>query len=209
MINFEDIEDAVIEGQHKEVPQLIAQMLDQGVAPMDIIKNGLLSGMGIVGPRFKAGEMFMPEVMLSAKTMNIGLDILKPLIVEGDMESAGKAVLGTVESDLHDIGKNLVKMLLESSGFQVIDLGIDVSAERFAEAVAEHKPDVIGLAALLTTTMPNMRKTIQLLEEKGLRGRVKVLVGGAPVSEDFARAIGADGYAADGAAAVDFCRQQK
>ena len=209
MINFEDIEDAVIEGQHKEVPKLIAQMLDQGAAPMDIIKNGLLSGMGIVGPRFKSGEMFMPEVMLSAKTMNIGLDILKPLIVEGDMESAGKAVLGTVESDLHDIGKNLVKMLLESSGFQVVDLGIDVSAESFVEAVAEHKPDVLGLAALLTTTMPNMRKTIELLEEKGLRGSVKVLVGGAPVSEDFACAIGADGYAADGAAAVDFCRQQQ
>jgi len=207
MINFEDIEDAVIDGQHKEIPKLIAQMLEQGAAPMDIIKNGLLSGMGIVGPRFKSGEMFMPEVMLSAKTMNIGLDIVKPLIVEGDMEIAGKAVLGTVESDLHDIGKNLVKMLLESSGFQVIDLGIDVTAERFIEAVAEHKPDVLGMAALLTTTMPNMRKTIQLLEEKGLRGSVKVLVGGAPVYEDFARAIGADGYAADGAAAVDFCRQ--
>lgn len=207
MINFQDIEDAVINGQHKDVSKLIARMLEQGAPPMDIIKNGLLAGMGVVGPLFKNGEMFMPEVMLSAKTMNVGMDILKPLIVEADMEIAGKAVLGTVESDLHDIGKNLVKMLLESSGFQVIDLGINVPAEKFAAAVAEHKPNVVGLAALLTTTMPNMRKTIQLLEEKGLRNRVRVLVGGAPVSEEFARAIGADGYAADGAAAVEFCRQ--
>lgn len=207
MINFQDIEDAVINGQHKDVSKLIARMLEQGAPPMDIIKNGLLAGMGVVGPLFKNGEMFMPEVMLSAKTMNVGMDILKPLIVEADMEIAGKAVLGTVESDLHDIGKNLVKMLLESSGFQVIDLGINVQAEKFAAAVAEHKPNVVGLAALLTTTMPNMRKTIQLLEEKGLRNRVRVLVGGAPVSEEFARAIGADGYAADGAAAVEFCRQ--
>ncbi|QDR79698.1 corrinoid protein [Sporomusa termitida] len=209
MINFQDIEDAVVDGQHKEIPKLIARMLEQGAAPSDIIKNGLLAGMAVVSPLFKSGEMFMPEVMLSAKTMNAGLDLLKPLIVEGDMEIAGKAVLGTVESDLHDIGKNLVKMLLESSGFQVIDLGIDVPAEKFAAAVAEHKPDVLGLAALLTTTMPNMKKTIQLLEEKGLRTSVRVLIGGAPVSADFAQAIGADGYAADGAAAVDFCRQQQ
>ncbi|HWR42105.1 cobalamin-dependent protein, partial [Sporomusa sp.] len=151
--------------------------------------------------------MFVPEVMMSAKAMNIGLDIIKPLILEKDMTSAGIVVLGAVKGDLHDIGKNLVKMMLESSGFRVIDAGIDVSAETFVALVEKHNAQVVGLAALLTTTMLQMKNVIQALEEKGLLNQVKVLVGGAPISEEFAKEIGADGYAADAGAAVAFCRQ--
>ncbi|MDK2986131.1 MAG: hypothetical protein PWQ96_1775, partial [Clostridia bacterium] len=180
--------------------------IDEGVEAIDIINEGLIPGMTVVGTRFKAGEMFVPEVLMSARAMQGGMELVKPLIADTDMPSAGTVVLGTVKGDLHDIGKNLVGMMMESAGFKVINMGVDVSAEKFVEAVKEHKPQVVALSALLTTTMLAMKDVIELLKEEGLRDDVKVLVGGAPVSQDFADEIGADGYAPDAASATDLVK---
>ena len=159
--------------------------------------------MNVVGVRFKAGDMFVPEVMMSARAMKEGMELVKPLIAESDLPTAGKVVLGTVAGDLHDIGKNLVGMMMESAGMNVIDLGVDIAVEAFAQAVREHKLEVVALSALLTTTMPAMKETIELLMEEGLKDSVKVIVGGAPVTQDFADEIGADGWASDAASAKD------
>ena len=196
------IRELVIEGEGEDAVALIKQAMQAEISVRDIVSEGLIGAMNIVGPKMASGEMFVPEVLMCAEAMQEGLAYLKPFLKDGDVVSSGKFLIGTVKGDLHDIGKNLVVMMMESSGFEVIDLGIDVSDESFVEAVAEHKPDILGLAALLTTTMPNMRNSIQLLEEKGLRSSVKILVGGAPVSEDFARAIGADAYCPDAAETV-------
>jgi 5-methyltetrahydrofolate--homocysteine methyltransferase len=163
--------------------------------------------MNVVGVRFKAGDMYVPEVLMSARSMASGVELVKPLIAEGDMKSQGKVIIGTVKADLHDIGKNLVTMMMQSGGLEVIDLGIDVSPERFIEAVREHQPDIVGMSALLTTTMPAMEETIDLLAEEGLRDKVKVIIGGAPISQEFATSIGADGYAPDAATATELCKQ--
>jgi len=151
--------------------------------------------------------MFVPEVLISAKSMHAGMDVVKPLLAEGESSSAGTVVIGTVEGDLHDIGKNLVAMMLEGAGFEVVDLGVDLSAEEFVDAVKEHNPEVLGLSALLTTTMPAMQNTIEALEEAGVRDQVKIMVGGAPVTEDFANEIGADAYASDGSASTELARE--
>jgi len=203
MADFEKLSESVIKGEEEKVKELVQEAIDQGLEPSEIINQGLISGMNVVGKRFKEGDMFVPEVLLSARSMKGGMELVKPLLMEGDMEEAGVVLLGTVEGDLHDIGKNLVGMMMESGGLEVINLGTDVTAEEFAEAVREHKPDVLGMSALLTTTMLEMKNTIEVLIEEGLRDSVKVIVGGAPVTKEFADEIGADGWAPDAASAKD------
>lgn len=203
MADFEKISENVIRGEEEKVRDLVEKAVEEGLEPKEIINQGLISGMNVVGKRFKAGDMFVPEVLLSAKSMKGGMEIVKPLLVEGEMPDAGKVILGTVAGDLHDIGKNLVGMMMESGGLEVINLGTDVKAADFAEAVREHQPDVVGMSALLTTTMLEMRDTLEVLTEEGLRDSVKVMVGGAPVTKEFADEIGADGWAPDAASAKD------
>lgn len=206
MADFETLAKQVIECNVSKVSEYTLELVEKGAKPADIINQGLISGMNVVGARFKKGDMYVPEVMLAAKAMHAGMNIVKPLLVEGEASSSGKFVIGTVAGDLHDIGKNLVSMMLESSGMEVIDLGVDVPSEKFADAVREHQPQVLGLSALLTTTMLAMKETIELLKEEGLRDSVKVIIGGAPVTQDFADEIGADGWAPDAASAKDLAQ---
>ena len=203
MAELERISSGVITGDDAGVAELTKQAIDEGMAPTEIINGGLIKGMNVVGQRFKAGEMYVPEVMVAARAMKAGMELVRPLIVEGDIPSAGKVLIGTVAGDLHDIGKNLVGMMMESGGMTVVNMGVDIPADRFAAAVREHKPDVLAMSALLTTTMLAMKDTIELLKEEGLRDGVKVIVGGAPVTADFANEIGADGWAPDAASAKD------
>ena len=203
MADFEKMGEAVIEGNQEQVIELTQKAVDEGVEPNKIIENGLINGMNVVGKRFKAGDMFVPEVLMSAKSMKGGMNIVKPLLLEGEMPSEGTILLGTVSGDLHDIGKNLVGMMMESGGLEIVNLGTDISPSEFAEKVKEHNPDVLGMSALLTTTMLSMRDTIEVLEEEGLRESLKIMVGGAPVTKEFADEIGADGWAPDAASAKD------
>ena len=193
-------------GEEEKVASLVRQALDQGMAPGTILSDGLIAGMDEVGKDFKADVLYMPEVLVAARAMQAGMDVLRPLLAESDVTGAGKYLIGTVEGDLHDIGKNLVRMMLEGAGFQTVDLGKDVKPEAFVAAVREHQPNILGLSALLTTTMPAMKTTIEALEEAGLRDSVKIMVGGAPVTATFAEEIGADAYAPDAASAVDVAR---
>ena len=204
---YEQLVSSLYNGEEEEVAALVRQALDQGAAPERILAEGLIAGMDAVGADFKSGELFVPEVLIAAKAMQAGLNILRPLLAAAGAPSAGKYVIGTVKGDLHDIGKNLVKMMAEGAGFEVIDLGTDAPPEKFLAAVRQHQPQLVGMSALLTTTMVNMKATIVALEEAGLRASVKILVGGAPVTEAFARQIGADAYAPDSANAVDVARQ--
>ncbi len=203
MANFEALKQSVISGNEAQVKEQTKAMVDAGVSPLEIIDQGLIAGMNVVGPRFKNGEMFVPEVLKCAKSMAAGIEIVKPLIADTDMPSKGKVLLGTVKGDLHDIGKNLVGMMMESGGFNVINLGIDIAPEKFVAAIKEHNPDIVAMSALLTTTMLHMKDTIELIKEEGLK--VKCIVGGAPISQDFADEIGADGFAPDAASAVELC----
>jgi len=203
MADFEAMAGGVIAGDFNRVAELTRQAVGEGVEPVEIIGQGLIKGMNVVGARFKAGEMYVPEVMMAARAMKAGMELVKPLIAESDLPTAGKVIIGTVAGDLHDIGKNLVGMMMESAGMDVVNLGVDISPEKFAQAVREHKPDIVALSALLTTTMLSMKETIEVLQEEGLRGAVKVIVGGAPVTGDFAVEIGADGWAPDAASAKD------
>lgn len=207
MASLNDLAQSVITGNLEQVKDQVRLLIAGGTDPVAIINQGLIAGMNVVGARFKAGDMYVPEVLMSAKTMGAGLEIVKPLIAEKDIKSQGKVVLGTVKADLHDIGKNLVAMMMQSGGLEVIDIGIDAAPEKFVEAVKEHQPDIVGMSALLTTTMPAMKDTIELLAEEGLRDKVKIIVGGAPVSQEFADSIGADGYAPDAASATDLCKE--
>ncbi len=203
---LQEMASNLYKGEAEVVAGLVQKALDQDMIPEEILANGLIAGMDEVGKDFKAGDLFVPEVLIAARAMHAGMDILRPLLAEGDTYSAGKYVIGTVQGDLHDIGKNLVKMMLEGAGFETIDLGTDVSAEAFVAAVREHQPEVVGMSALLTTTMTNMKATIEALEEAGLRDAVRIMVGGAPVTAAFAQEIGADAYAPDAATAVDVAR---
>ncbi len=203
MADFEGMASNVISGQVDRVTELVRKALEEGASPIDIINKGLMNGMNVVGQRFKVGQMYIPEVLMSAKTMAAGMEIVKPLIVGKELLSKGKVVLGTVKGDLHDIGKKLVGMIMESAGLEVVNIGIDVAPEKFAEAVRQHQPDVLGMSALLTTTMLAMKDTIEVLKEEGLRDRVKIIVGGAPVTSDFATEIEADGWAPDAVSAKD------
>ena len=204
---WQEIASKLYEGQDQTVAALVQQALDQGMAPSEILQGGLITGMDEVGRDFKAGDLFVPEVLIAARAMHAGMDILRPLLVEGEVPSMGKCVIGTVQGDLHDIGKNLVKMMLEGAGFEIVDLGVDVKSSAFVDAVREHRPDVLGLSALLTTTMVYIGAVIEALEEAGLRHSVKIMVGGAPVTAVFSEQVGADGYAPDAASAVDIARE--
>ena len=201
---MKDIYAAVIEGDTDLVKSEVQKAIDEGVDPAAIINEGLIKAMDEVGAKMRSGDLFVPEVLIAAEAMKEGLLLVRPLL-EGDSYTIGKVIIGTVAGDLHDIGKNLVAMLLESAGFEVIDLGVDVSADKFLAAALEHQPQIVGLSSLLTTTMPSMRDTVKALSEKC--PNVKTMVGGAPVSQEFAQEIGAGGFAPDGAAAVDLAKQ--
>jgi 5-methyltetrahydrofolate--homocysteine methyltransferase len=207
MTIFEKIADEVQKGNSETVEALVKEALSTEVPVEGILNEGLVEGMDIVGVKFKNNECFIPEVLVSAKAMKVGLDILKPRLAEGNVKSRGKVVIGTIQGDLHDIGKNIVAMLLQGAGFEVVDLGADVPIDRFVEAAKNEKADLVGMSALLITTMINMKEVIQGLKEAGLGGDVKVIVGGAPVTRDYADQIGADGYAPDAASGVDVVKR--
>ena len=206
MADLAGLAEALISGNRDKVSELTQQALDEGVSAQEILNNGLVAGMGVIGKRFKANEIYVPEVLIAARAMAAGMELLESKLTEAGVEPVGTVVLGTVKGDLHDIGKNLVKMMLEGAGFETIDLGADVEAGDFVASVREHQPNIVGMSALLTTTMVNMKTTIEALEEAGLRDTVKIMVGGAPVTEAFAEEIGADAYASDAASAVEVAR---
>lgn len=197
--------ESVIAGDVEKVKNLVKKSLDEGGRPDRIIDEGLTKAMDIVGSRMKSGEMYVPEVLIAAEAMKEGLSLVKPLLEDDSSYAVGRVVIGTVAGDLHDIGKNLVVMLLESSGFEVVDLGVDVSTEAFVNALEEHKPQIVGLSALLTTTMAAMEETVKVINVK--TPQIKTMIGGAPVSRQFADEIGAGGYAPDAAAAVDLAKE--
>jgi len=204
---LEQISTTVIEGDLGEILDLTEDALDEDLSAEQILNEGLMPGMDYVGVEFKAGNMFVPEVLRSAKTMQMSMDILRPLLAETGVKTVGKVLLGTVKGDLHDIGKNLVGMMCEGAGFEVKDIGKDVEPQGFVDAVKEFEPDVVGMSALLTTTMRSMESTIKVLEEAGLRDKVKIIIGGAPVTQAFADQIGADGYASNAASAADLAKK--
>jgi 5-methyltetrahydrofolate--homocysteine methyltransferase len=201
--DYQRLSELVIAGEMEGARSLTEQLIAQGTPGREILDKGLLPGMEVVGARMKAGECFIPEVLLSARTMQGCLDLIKPHLAAGDSGSAGTILIGTVEGDVHDIGKNLVAMLLEGAGFTVLNLGAQITPAAFLAAVKEHKPHILGMSGLLTTTIPKMADTIKLLSDEGLRASVKVMVGGAPVTQRFADEIGADAYGANAAAAVE------
>ncbi len=202
MIDAGQFLEPLLAGETDTVVQRTKAALDAGTAAEHVLKEGLIPAMGEVGEKFRIGEVYIPEVMLAARAMKAAMEVLKPILTRSSGTAAGKVVIGTVKGDLHDIGKNLVVMMMEGGGFEVVDLGADVSAERFIDAVRNHRPAFVGLSALLTTTMREMRQTILALEKAGLRSTVRVIVGGAPVTERFAKEIGADGYAPDATSVV-------
>jgi 5-methyltetrahydrofolate--homocysteine methyltransferase len=204
---YERLSAAILEGDAEKAPTLVEKGLKEGLAAKDILDNGLVPGMNEVGVRFKAGDMFVPEVLMSADAMQASLVILRPELVASGAKLIGKIVMGTVKGDLHDIGKNLVGMMCEGAGFEVIDLGFNVDPEKFIDAIKEHQPDIVGMSALLTTTMRAMAQTIKAVEEAGLRDQVKIMVGGAPVDAAFAERIGADGYGSNGPAGSDLAKK--
>ena len=203
MVDLNVISEALQRGDAEKVEELVKKALEENLTPKKILEGGLIKGMGIIGAKFKKNEVYVPEVLIAARAMHAGMNILKPKLIETGVENIGIVAIGTVKGDLHDIGKNLVKMMLEGAGFEVIDLGIDVSVDKFVEAVKEHKPNIIGMSALLTTTMVNMPEVIKALEAAGLREKVKIMIGGAPITQNYADQIGADGYSPDAASAVD------
>ncbi|MFA7408303.1 MAG: corrinoid protein [Anaerolineaceae bacterium] len=202
---LKELYTAILEGQRDEAKEYVEAALREGV-PAGEVLDVMVNAMGEVGELFEEGEYFVPEMLIAARAMKTGMEILKPELVDADIQPIGKIVAGTVKGDLHDIGKNLVCMMLESAGFQVVDLGTDVSPETFIAAVQEHQPDFVAMSALLTTTMPNMETTITALNTAGLRGAVRVLIGGAPVTQGYADKIGADGYASDASRAVKLAK---
>ena len=201
-----EIHAAVMEGQSSLVQEKVQAAMAAGIPASTILNDGMISAMGEVGRLFEEGECFVPEMLIAARAMQAGLALLKPALKDADIKSAGKVVIGTVKGDLHDIGKNLVAMMLEGAGFEIVDLGTDVSPEKFVNAVRENRPDLVAMSALLTTTMPAMIATIKALQEAGLRSQVKVMIGGAPITEDYARQIGADGFSPDASRAVTLAR---
>jgi 5-methyltetrahydrofolate--homocysteine methyltransferase len=201
------LQEAIIAGDGDRARELAQRLLDDGVSAREILDAGLLPGMDIVGKRMREGDCFIPEVLLSARTMQSALELLKPRLAEGDSGNLGTIVIGTVEGDVHDIGKNLVAMMLEGAGFVVINLGTGITPAQFVAAVKENKPELLGMSGLLTTTIPKMGDTVKLLVAEGLRDGVKVVCGGAPVTQAFVDSIGADGYGTNAAAAVDLAKQ--
>lgn len=205
MVELQQISENLIKGQASKVKELVQQAVDEGVPAGKILQEGLIAGMNTVGVKFKANEVYIPEVLISARAMHAGMSVLKPVLISSKVASTGKFVIGTVKGDLHDIGKNLVSMMFEGAGFEVIDLGVDVPVEKFIQTVKEKQADIVGLSALLTTTMPSMKNTVAALKSSGLS--VKTIIGGAPLTQSFADEIGADGYAPDAASAVDKAKE--
>ncbi len=205
-----EISENLQKGKAKIVKELVGQAIEQGIPAGEILQKGLMSGMDVVGEKFKNNQVYVPEVLVAARAMNMGAALLKPLLSDGEGNSAGKVCIGTVKGDLHDIGKNLVKMMMEGKGLEVVDLGTDVSPETYVKTAKEQDCRIICCSALLTTTMPVMEEVVKLAEQEGIRDKVKIMIGGAPVTEDFCRKIGADKYTPDAAsaadAAVEFCR---
>ena len=204
---LEEISEFLQKGKRKNVKALIEQALEEGIDPKIILKEGLMPGMSIIGGKFKREELFVPDVMMAARAMNVGLSILEPKLVEAGNEPIGRVVIGTVQGDLHDIGKNLTAMLLKGAGFEIYDMGVDVSAEAFLEKAEEVNADIIGLSALLSTTMSQMKEVIDLLKEKNLRDKYIVMIGGAPITNEFAEEIGADYYTPDAASAAEVAKK--
>ena len=200
---LEDVSLALQAGRAPKVKELVQQAVDEGIPAKDVLEQGLLSGMSVVGEKFKNNEVFVPEVLIAARAMNAGVAILKPYLTEAGVEAKGTAVIGTVKGDLHDIGKNLVKMMLEGRGLNVIDLGVDVEPDRFVQAAIDNEADIICCSALLTTTMGEMKHVVEAAAAKGIRDKVKIMIGGAPVTQSFCDSIGADCYTADAASAAD------
>jgi 5-methyltetrahydrofolate--homocysteine methyltransferase len=204
MADLKALADAVINGDQNTALEITKAAIEEGTAAKDILDNGLIAGMDVVGDRFKKSEIYIPEVLISARAMKMAMGVLEPELVKAGVEPVGKLLIGTVQGDLHDIGKNLVAMMLKGAGFEVIDLGVDVEPEKFVAQVKAANAQLIGMSALLTTTMPGMEKTIKAVKEAGIP--VKVMIGGAPVTQDYADRIGADGYAPDAASAVDLAK---
>ena len=203
MTILESISESLQNGRAKEVKDLVQQAIDQGMGARAILEDGLLAGMNVIGAKFKRNEVFVPEVLIAARAMNVGMVLLKPLLVTAGVQATGKVVIGTVKGDLHDIGKNVVRMMMEGRGLEVIDLGADVPAGKFIQAVKDHGADILALSAMLTTTMIEMKAVIEALEAAGLRDKVKVMIGGAPITEGFRATIGADSYTVDAASASE------
>jgi 5-methyltetrahydrofolate--homocysteine methyltransferase len=204
---LEQIAQELFSGNAKAVAELVQRALDEGITPGEVLTGGLIKGMNEVGIKFKNNEIYVPEVLIAARAMKAGMEILKPRLAETGAKPMAKMVIGTVKGDLHDIGKNLVSMMMEGAGFEVIDLGIDVPAEKFIQAVKENNPQIVGMSALLTTTMVQIRENIKAFNEAGIRNQVKIMIGGAPVTQKFADEVGADGYAPDAASAVDKAKE--
>ena len=202
MSKIEELAQAVETGKAKIVPQLVQEALDEGIDPMEILNKGMIDAMGVVGEKFKNNEIFVPEMLVAARAMKKGVDVVKPHLGAGNSATIGKMVMGTVAGDLHDIGKNLVIMMIESAGFEVVDLGVDVPIEKFLEAAADPDVNIVGCSALLTTTMPSLRDTVAALNKAPNRSQFKIMVGGAPITQEFADEIGADGYSGDASEAV-------
>ena len=206
-MDLQQIADNLIKGKAPEVKELVKKALDEGVGVEKVLNEGLIAGMNVVGAKFKANEFYVPEVLIAARAMKSGMELLRPILAEKNIKGVGTVVLGTVKGDLHDIGKNLVGMMLEGAGFEVIDIGVDVAAEKFVETAKEKNASLIGLSALLTTTMVGMKDVAKALKEASLDGKVKVMIGGAPLTQSYADEIGADGYAPDAASAVDKAKE--
>lgn len=204
---LDDLRQSVIDGDMHSAQALVQQALAEKIPAERILREGLISAMEEVGRRFECAEFYVPEMLVAARAMKSGLALLRPHLVAAEVKSIGKVVIGTVQGDLHDIGKNLVAMMLEGAGFEVVDLGVDVAAGKYVAGVKEHEPDLVACSALITTTMPRMEEVIQALKEAQVRDRVKVMVGGAPVTSEYASKIGADGYAADAAAAATLAKE--
>jgi 5-methyltetrahydrofolate--homocysteine methyltransferase len=207
MFNYSLVSQAINEGDREKTVKLIEECIQVGVDSQDIIAKGLQAGMAVVGEKFSSGEYFLPDMLMAARAMKAALEVLKPSLEKTGIPTIGKVVIGTVEGDMHDIGKNVVATFLSGNGFEVFDLGLNVPVQNFIDEVKEKKPDILGMSALLTTTMPVMSKVIKALEEMGMRSSVRVIVGGAPVTQDYANYIGADAYAHDGGKAIPECRK--
>ena len=203
MAKYQDLANSIITGNNVKSGEIAQKLVDEGLTAIEILNNGLMPGMNVVGKKFKANEMYIPEVLVAARAMHAAMDVIKPLLIESDAPTRGNVVIGTVQGDLHDIGKNLVAMMLEGGGFNVIDIGVDVSAEKFVEQAKKNNADIIGLSALLTTTMTGMKEVIEMFRTDDIVKDVKIIIGGAPLTQEYADSIGADGYAPDAASAVD------
>ena len=207
MVDLKELSDAIFQGDVSKVKEITLRALQEKKEPKEILEQGLIKGMKVVGIKFKNNEIFLPEVLLASRAMYGGMELLQPELIKSGVKAVGKVIIGTAKGDLHDIGKNLVAMMLRGGGFEVIDLGIDVTPEKYLKASHEHQPDILGISALLTTTMSSMMDVITILKKASLRSKIKVMVGGAPVTQEFADEIGAEGYAPDAASAVDKARE--